>query len=109
MSKANVIINYEKLHDSLELLRALAHPLRIQLLAFIDKHESINVNKIYSALELEQSITSQHLKILRAVGLVSTEREGKLIHYKVDYPKVIRAVEQIKRFLKEEETATVQP
>lgn len=109
MSKAKVVINQEKLHDSIELLRALAHPLRIQLLAFIDQHDSINVNKIYSALELEQSITSQHLKILRAVGLVTTEREGKLIHYKVDYPKVIRAVEQIKVFLEEEEKTTVQP
>ncbi len=103
MSKAEVVINNEKLQDSLELLRALAHPLRIKILGFIDQHESINVNKIYSTLHLEQSITSQHLKILRAVGLVTTEREGKYIHYRVDYPKVKRAVEQIHRFIEAEQ------
>jgi DNA-binding transcriptional ArsR family regulator len=103
MSKAKVSINNDKLQDSLELLRALAHPLRIQLLGFIDQHESINVNKIYNALRLEQSITSQHLKILRSVGLVVTRREGKFVHYQVDYDKVGRAVDYIRQFMKDEQ------
>lgn len=98
MSKAKVVVNNDKLQYSLELLRALAHPLRLQILKFIDEHESINVNKIYSTLNLEQSITSQHLKILRSVGLVITEREGKFIHYRIDYPKVQRAAENIHLF-----------
>jgi DNA-binding transcriptional ArsR family regulator len=102
MSEANVVINTEKLQDALELLRALAHPLRIQILGFIDKHGSINVNKIYNAMLLEQSNTSQHLKVLRAAGVVITERDGKLIHYRIDYRKVGNAVERIKRFTKEE-------
>lgn len=102
MSKAKVVINNEKLHDSLELLRALAHPLRIKILGFIDQYECINVNKIYHSLNLEQSITSQHLKILRSAGLVSTRREGKFIHYQVDYNTVIRAVGRIHDFLQHE-------
>lgn len=103
MSKAKVSINNDKLQDSLELLRALAHPLRIQLLGFIDQHESINVNKIYNALSLEQSITSQHLKILRSVGLVVTRREGKFVHYQIDYDKVGRAVDYIRQFMQNEQ------
>ncbi|HRD80737.1 MAG: helix-turn-helix transcriptional regulator [Saprospiraceae bacterium] len=99
MSKAKVVVNNDKLQYSLELLRALAHPLRLQILKFIDEHESINVNKIYSTLNLEQSITSQHLKILRSAGLVITEREGKFIHYRIDYPKVQRAAENIHLFV----------
>lgn len=104
MSKAKVVLNVEHVQYSLELLRALAHPLRIQILGFIDQHGSVNVNKIYNSLRLEQSITSQHLKILRTVGLVTTEREGKFIHYRVDYPTVQRAVEQIRRFVNGEES-----
>jgi len=99
MSKAKVVVNNDKLQYSLELLRALAHPLRLQILKFIDEHESINVNKIYSTLNLEQSITSQHLKILRSAGLVITEREGKFIHYRIDYPKVQRTAENIHLFV----------
>ncbi len=104
MSKAKVVLNAEHVQYSMELLRALAHPLRIQILSFIDQHGSVNVNKIYNSLHLEQSITSQHLKVLRTAGLVTTEREGKFIHYRVDYPTVQRLVEQIRQFVEVDES-----
>jgi DNA-binding transcriptional ArsR family regulator len=99
MRKAKVNINDDKLQVSSEILRALAHPLRMKILEFIDQNEVINVNKIYNTLKLEQSITSQHLRILRTAGLVETEREGKFIHYKVDYDKLSNAVKAIGKFL----------
>jgi DNA-binding transcriptional ArsR family regulator len=77
----------------------LAHPLRMKILEFIDKNKTINVNKIYNTMKLEQSITSQHLKILRASGLVHTHREGKFIHYSLDYPKIFAATKAIGVFL----------
>jgi ArsR family transcriptional regulator len=81
-------IQEKELTRSTEILRALAHPLRMRILEFIDQNEMINVNKIYSSLRLEQSITSQHLRILRQAGLVETERRGKFIHYRVKYGKL---------------------
>ncbi len=101
MRKTQIAINPEKLEVSANLLRALAHPLRMKILDFIDKNQSINVNKIYSALDLEQSITSQHLRILRLAGLVQTEREGKYIHYSLNYAQIEKAVEAIRHFLQE--------
>lgn len=83
------------------MLRALAHPLRMKILEFIDRNDAINVNKIYNTLKLEQSITSQHLRILRLAGLVDTERDGKFIHYSIDYDKVNTMVNAINKFLKE--------
>ena len=68
MKKTKVTFDNDKLEYSSELLRALAHPLRLQILEFIDKHQEINVNKIYNTLNIEQSITSQHLKVLRMAG-----------------------------------------
>ncbi len=99
MTKVN--LNHEKLEVSSALLRALAHPLRLQILEFIDKNDAINVNKIYSSLKLEQSITSQHLRILRMVDLVKTERDGKYIHYRIDYEKLDKTMRAIRAFLKE--------
>ena len=83
------------------MLRALAHPLRIRILEFIDQNGSINVNKIYNTLKLEQSITSQHLRILRSVGLVETERQGKYIHYSLNYDMITHTLGTIDRFLEE--------
>jgi DNA-binding transcriptional ArsR family regulator len=100
MRKTKVIINNEKLQTSAEILRALAHPLRMKILEFIDRNESVNVNKIYNTLNLEQSITSQHLRILRLAGLVNTERDGKFIHYSIDYDKMGSSINAVRSFLK---------
>ncbi len=99
MRKAEVSVNNERLQVSAEVLRAIAHPLRMKILEFIDRNSEINVNKIYNTLGLEQSITSQHLRILRLAGLVDTERDGKYIHYSISYDKVGNTVDAVQRFL----------
>ena len=50
MRKARAQINNERLQVSSDILRALAHPLRMKILEFIDKNKTINVNKIYNTL-----------------------------------------------------------
>ena len=101
MRKTKVSINNERLQASAEVLRAVAHPLRMKILEFIDKNDEINVNKIYNTLNLEQSITSQHLRILRLAGLVITQRDGKYIHYSIDYDKLSDVVDSVDHFLAE--------
>ena len=103
MRKTGAKVDIDHLQTSSEVLRAVAHPLRMKILEFIDRNEEINVNKIYNTLGLEQSITSQHLRILRQVNLVHTEREGKYIHYSINYDKLRDAVDSIQHFLSESE------
>lgn len=99
MKGTKVVFNNEKLHYSSELMRALAHPLRLKILEFIDRQGSINVNKIYNTLNIEQSITSQHLKILKMAGVVHAEKSGKFVTYEIDYEVIKRADKAVKRFL----------
>jgi len=80
-------------------MRALAHPLRLRILEFIDQNESINVNKIYNTLRIEQSITSQHLKILKLAGVVNAERDGKFMHYTINYNILYKAEKAVNNFL----------
>ncbi len=102
MRKTKVKINDEQLQVSAEILRAVAHPLRMKILEFVDKHKTINVNKIYNTLKLEQSITSQHLRILRLAGIVETNRDGKFIYYTINYPKLAQVVKGVNNFLEED-------
>ncbi len=90
--------NQHELDTASELLRAIAHPLRLSILEFIDKKSVINVNKIYNTLKLEQSITSQHLRILRNADLVETKREGKFIYYSLNYDKIEQVNNAIRDF-----------
>ncbi len=98
MRKAKVDINNDKLNEASDTLRALAHPLRLKILEFIDQHQTINVNKIYNTMKLEQSITSQHLRILRIAGIVQTNREGKFIHYSIAYDKISTVLKALNTF-----------
>jgi len=93
-------IDQSKLDESAAILRALAHPLRLKIMSFIDKHRTTHVNKIYNTLKLEQSITSQHLRILRDAGLVKTKRDGKFIHYSINYDRVKKVNKLVGSFLK---------
>ena len=97
-STSQIAIQDRDLEVSAEILRALAHPLRMTILEFIDRNDMINVNRIYSSLNLEQSITSQHLRILRQAGLVETERRGKFIHYRLSYDKLSSTIDAIRKF-----------
>jgi DNA-binding transcriptional ArsR family regulator len=99
MKGTKIVFDNDKLHYSSELMRALAHPLRLKILEFIDEHKTINVNKIYSNLDLEQSITSQHLKILRMSGVVSVEVTGKFHIYQINYDIVQKASVAVNRFV----------
>jgi len=94
-----VVIEHEKLEVSSEILRALAHPLRMRILAFIDRNERINVNRIYNTLQLEQSITSQHLRILRLAGVVSAEKKGKYMTYSINYDVVSKASNAVSNYV----------
>ncbi len=102
MRKTKVTFDSQKLHVSTELMRALAHPLRLKILEFIDTHGTINVNKIYNTLRIEQSITSQHLKILRLSGVVNAQKDGKYMHYNINYTIVERAQKAVSKFLASE-------
>ena len=69
-------------------LRAVNHKLRQQLLHLLHKNKRMMVTSVFVKLGLEQSVTSQHLAILRRAGFVSTERDGKFIFYSVNYARL---------------------
>jgi len=102
MKQTKVRFSSEKLQYSCNLMRALAHPLRLKILEYIDIHGETNVNRIYHTLQIEQSITSQHLKILRLAGVVDARREGKKVHYTINYPVVSKAHKAVNRYLGKE-------
>jgi DNA-binding transcriptional ArsR family regulator len=39
-------------------------------------------------MRLEQSVVSQHLAILRKVGVLNTKRDGKFIYYSLNEPRI---------------------
>lgn len=91
----------KNLDTATKVTRALGHPLRMKILEFIDVNRKTNVNKIYKALKVEQSITSQHLRILRDAKIVLAQRQGKFIFYTLNYNKLKQIQAAVSRFFAE--------
>lgn len=76
----NIQEQYEK---NAELLKAMAHPVRLCILrGLLDEGES-NVSYIQSCIGVPQSSVSQHLQKLKSAGVIESRRHGVEIYYQV--------------------------
>src|SRR5690606_4457182 len=68
------------------LLKALADPVRLQLLSLVASHEGGEacVCDLTGAFELSQPTISHHLKVLHQAGLLHRSKRGVWVYYKVD-------------------------
>jgi len=67
--------------------RALAHPIRIQILEILVRGDR-TVQELQEALALDQPIVSQQLAVLRNQGIVLAEKHGASMRYRVRDPLV---------------------
>jgi DNA-binding transcriptional ArsR family regulator len=95
-SKDQIIIVAAELKKAANVLRAINHKLRQQILKVIEDNKNITVTEIYVKLRLEQSVASQHLAILRSANIVTTERDGKFIYYTVNRERLAEVAAIIK-------------
>ncbi len=65
-----------------ELLRALAAPVRIAIVLHLRESQRC-VHELVEALELPQPLVSQHLRVLKAAGVVAGERSGREVLYRL--------------------------
>jgi hypothetical protein len=71
--------------------RALADPIRLQLVALIANGERCNA-ELAAELAVSPATVSHHLKVLRAAGLLRERREPPFIYVELDHTELRRAV-----------------
>jgi len=67
------------LRPLVELLKALAHPVRLRILALLRDGE-LCVCQVAEVLQLAPSTVSEHLTDLRRAGLVQERKVGRWVH-----------------------------
>ena len=81
-------------------LKALGHPIRIQLLEMLAGHQGqVCVCDLEAALPVKQPTVSHHLKILRDTGLVHSERRGQWAYYFVERPQLEELLAEFRQTL----------
>jgi DNA-binding transcriptional ArsR family regulator len=87
----------EQLDKAANLLKAMAHPMRIAILQFLDGGKQLNVTEIHEHLNIEQSTTSHHLGILKDKGVLGSKREGKNTYYFIKNVNLSSIIECVKK------------
>ncbi|MBC3538309.1 ArsR/SmtB family transcription factor [Rufibacter sediminis] len=67
--------------------KALAHPARVAILQYLLKKQTCICGDLVGELPLAQATVSQHLKELKAVGLITGTVEGTSVCYCIDKHK----------------------
>lgn len=80
-------------------LKALAHPTRIKILDRLRNEDELCVCHIYEDLELEQSNVSQHLKVLKDQGILTSRKNGLKVMYTVRHKEVFEIINLVKKAL----------
>jgi len=84
----------EKTDEQTALFSALAAPTRLRLVKLLRRQraqDALCVNALADLLEVSQSAVSQHLRVLKSIGLVRGERRGYHIHYFIDQDALERS------------------
>ena len=72
---------------------------RIMLLTCLSKGKK-NVSQLIKVCQLSQSAVSQHLKKLKKLSLVKTEKKGKEIYYSLINKQAAKIAQQLLVFIK---------
>ncbi|MGA9775576.1 MAG: metalloregulator ArsR/SmtB family transcription factor [Candidatus Dormiibacterota bacterium] len=63
------------------LAKALGHPVRIRILRILSERQACMTGEMVAEFDLAQSTVSEHLRVLKAAGLVQGEIEGPRTSY----------------------------
>lgn len=81
-------LNPETLEKAANMLKAIAHPVRISIVQYLEDGKKRTVTEIYKKIGIEQATASHHLVILRDRGVLSSKREGKNTWYFLKHPNL---------------------
>jgi DNA-binding transcriptional ArsR family regulator len=90
--------NMTSIEEQAAIFGILADPTRLKLLRLLARQQepdALCVNALAYQLGVTQSAISQHLRVLKSVGLVKGDRRGYRVHYFVNSEAIARAQEQV--------------
>jgi DNA-binding transcriptional ArsR family regulator len=81
-------IEVDKLSRAVNMLKVIAHPVRLAVVDVLTHNKQMTVLEIQEALGLEQAVASQHLTLLIDKGVLSSEKVGRNKYVSLRYPKM---------------------
>lgn len=85
-------MNYQQARIRSEILKALAHPVRVLIVETLAKGDQC-VCELNKLANIDQSNISRHLAILKQAGIVIDRRDGMRVFYHLQTPCILNALQ----------------
>ena len=88
----------KRLNDQIiRITRALNHPIRIQILYYLNDHEESSVNNLVKQFDVSQPAISRHLRILEEARLVKSKRVKQEKYYQLFDNHIIKILDVLRQ------------
>jgi len=104
-------VSQHETEEQAAVFSALADPTRLKLVKLLcgqRSDEALCVNALAARLGVTQSAVSQHLRVLKSMGLVNGERRGYHIHYFISRERLESCRELVSAILSMAESGKAQ-
>ena len=82
--------------EAAEILKIISNATRLEIICYLEEKE-MNVNEIKEKFpNISQPAVSQHLNLLKLNRLVSIERRGKQIFYKISDERILSLISSLR-------------
>jgi predicted transcriptional regulator len=88
-------MNMKRYVELADLLKALAHPVRLCIVRHLIEKHGCNVSHMQDCLGAPQSTISQHLQKLRMAGIIKGTRNGLEVNYQVCDQHVVKFIDAL--------------
>jgi DNA-binding transcriptional ArsR family regulator len=85
----------EAFEKAADCLKVMAHPVRLKMVHILMQGE-FAVHEIAEACNVSPNQTCEHLRLLKGHGLLSSERRGRTVYYKIASPQLPGLIECIR-------------
>ncbi|WP_338552203.1 metalloregulator ArsR/SmtB family transcription factor [Paenibacillus sp. KS-LC4] len=82
--------------------QGLGDPVRQQIISLLIDKDSMNVTQIAEQIPMSRPTVSHHLKILRQAKLLTVQKKGTEMYYRLEINDAIALMKQLVQFVEEE-------
>lgn len=81
--------------------KALGDRTRLDILRMLSENKRFSVTEIYQGLGHAQNLVSHHLACLKNCGMVTSEKEGKQVYYRLRNRKILKLIDFTDTYIKD--------
>lgn len=90
-------LGYNKLDQASDMLKAIAHPIRMSIVDLLKSNVQLTVTEIFESLDIEQAVASHHLRILKDRNVLDSKRDGKNTYYFLKHDRISEVIQCIEK------------